>query len=473
MFPLPIEPKDKPFRLIKFFSITSFILILIITILLSLLNTHVAKTLQLKKSEDYALLLSKNLNHQLIVQFIVPVSLQFGGIQLEDHRQFDHLDKVVKTTLHSFKVDMVNIYNMKNKIIYSFDPDMIGKKNYGGTEYYDTIAGKPASKLLQRGNWLQLLIGMSDTNKIITYAPLHAERPFSKVSYPIIGVVEIVQDLSEDYKRIFRFQILVIISYTIVMSALFFFLFFVVKKGEEIIQKQTVERIKLKEELSRAKHLSSLGEMVAGVSHEIRNPLGIIRSSADLLKKKMSGSDSAGTITDIIIEESSRLNNIITDFLSFARPKNPVMAPCMVDEVLEKNITFLKTQPIRHSFSLKKNYHGQLPETLADYNMLYQAFLNILINAMQSMPDGGIISITINTDSDNIIVSIEDKGKGIPEELMEKIWDPFFTTKIKGTGLGLGIVKNIIEAHGGSIRFKNNPLKGAICTIKLSLKHGE
>ena len=99
--------------------------------------------------------------------------------------------------------------------------------------------------------------------------------------------------------------------------------------------------------------------------------------------------------------------------------------------------------------------------------MLYQAFLNILINAMQAMPGGGIIHVNIHSADHSVTIVIEDEGEGIPEELSEKIWDPFFTTKAKGTGLGLGIVKNIIESHEGSIRITNKPDAGSRVTIAL------
>jgi signal transduction histidine kinase len=204
--------------------------------------------------------------------------------------------------------------------------------------------------------------------------------------------------------------------------------------------------------------------MMAGVSHEIRNPLGIIRSSAALLKKKMNHFDTSSTIPDIILEESDRLNNIITDFLNFAKPKMPNLAPCRVEEVLDRNITFLASQIEKQGYIIKKHYDNNLPKIMADSAMLYQAFLNILINSMQAMPCGGEIHIQLASKDDLITISFEDEGEGIPEDVMEKIWEPFFTTKEKGTGLGLGIVKNIIETHNGTI---HSTMELFILTINL------
>jgi len=207
--------------------------------------------------------------------------------------------------------------------------------------------------------------------------------------------------------------------------------------------------------------------MVAAVSHEIRNPLGIISSSAELLKKKMSGNNALNNIPDIIVEESTRLNHIITDFLNFAKPRTPALIPCRISEVLEKNITYLAPQIQDHGYSVKHQYENDIPEIRADPDMLYQAFLNLLINAIQSMPQGGTIDVDIHSTNNTLYIYIGDEGEGIPENLTEKIWDPFFTTKDKGTGLGLGIVKNIIESHRGTISIENKPVRGAMVIVEL------
>jgi signal transduction histidine kinase len=135
--------------------------------------------------------------------------------------------------------------------------------------------------------------------------------------------------------------------------------------------------------------------------------------------------------------------------------------------VLEKNITYLDAHIRESDCRIEKRYTNSLPEIMADTDMLYQSFLNILINAMQSMPSGGNIVIGIEANGKMVTVKIDDEGEGIPDELLEKIWDPFFTTKKKGTGLGLGIVKNIIESHGGSILIANREEKGTRVTVEL------
>ncbi len=465
------EESIKPFRLVKYFTFTGLIVIFLVTIILSVFNTHWVKAMQRQKSEDYAHSLIENLNHQVFIQVIIPMGLIFGKIQFSNQKQFERMDMVVRGTLHSFKVEALNVYSLDNTISYSFDPVLIGRKNFGGTGYQQALEGKTTSRLVQRGNFFEISLGFPKEARLITYAPLRAEPKLFRITGPVLGVVEVVQDLSADYQTILRIQILVVITCTAMMGALFVVLIFVVKRGEGIIQKRAMERLRLKERLNQAERLSALGEMAAGISHEIRNPLGIIRSSAELLKKKVTKIDPTNTMPDIIVEESSRLNSIITDFINFAKPGNPKLNLCRIEDVIEKNITFLSMQMKEKGYTIKKDYQDYLPEIQADADMLYQSFLNIFINAMQAMPTGGMIEVAIRSNSKDVTIYFDDEGKGIAEEILEKIWDPFFTTKEMGTGLGLGMVKNIIESHGGNIQIDNRTHGGTRVTVELPVQN--
>jgi two-component system, NtrC family, sensor histidine kinase HydH len=463
----PAEEKTKPFRLVKYFSLLSLIAVFIGILLLTVVNTHWARSMQFNKSEKYALLMVENLSYQILTQVLIPLQLKYKKIQLRQKEQYKRMDQIVRGTLHSFSVERLNIYDIGHTISYSFDEDMVGLNDVGGIGFFSALEKKTNSRLEQSGTFIENFFGFPRKTTIITFAPLLFTPQDKNLEPILLGVIEIAQDISEDYKTIFRFQIQLVAVIVGVMSTLLIVLIFVVKRGEAIIEKRAWERIRLKEQLSKAAHLSSLGEMVAGVSHEIRNPLGIIQSSAELLKKKIDKLEPDNKIPDIIVEESSRLNNIITDFLNFARPRQPDWLPCQVEQVLEKNLTFLASELEQNGYSVKTTVSPVVPTIKADSNMLYQAFLNIIINATQAMPDGGLIKIDIKNDVDKILIHFKDQGAGIPEDVLAKIWDPFFTTKEKGTGLGLGIVKNIIEAHNGAIQITGIPDQGTEVVITL------
>lgn len=466
----PFLQKERPFVLVKAFTIASLIVMLAATVFIAALNAHWVRNLLLEKSKEYNSLLVENLNHQIFLRFAAPVAFKYGEIKLREPEQSRLLDAVITSTLHSFHVEMVNIYGTDNIIGYSFDKEQVGREDAGGVMYEQAMQKETTSKLIQKGSFLELLFWFPEETKIVTFAPLVQEMQLSRhEEKEVIGVIEIVRDISHDYQQVFRLQGMIVASCAGVMGLLFIVLRFVVKQGERIIEERAEERLRLEEKLRKAAHLSAIGEMTAGVSHEIRNPLGIIKSSAQLMKKKMHKLEVHSTIPDIIIEESQRLNNIITDFLDFARPRQADLRPCDINDIINKNLSFLETQIQDQEIIIHKAFHDHLPGISADPDMLYQAFLNILLNCFQSVGKNGAITIVTDYDARRVFISFADNGPGIDEDTLEKIWTPFFTTKDTGTGLGLGIVKNIIEAHNGTIRISNGKPTGAVVDIALPI----
>ena len=471
MHPEDIE-RIRPFKLVKYFTFSSLIVILIGSLALSMVIARRAETVLIKKSEDYALLMAENLNHQVFLQFLVPAALQFGQvIKLRNKALFERLDQVVRNTLHSFTVETVNIFDRENNVIfYSFDEDLVGKKGVGGIDYQQALLGKSTSRLIRREGFLSMLMGTPKESELRTYVPLRAERPLSNIEGPILGVFEIVQDLSDDYQTIAHFKYRIMVTSVLIMGLLFVVLRHIVKRGEKIIEKRASERLLLKEKLNQAERLASLGEMVAAVSHEIRNPLGIISSTAELLKRKLPRTDPQDQLADVIVQEANRLNSIVSDFLNFARPPTLNLTSCKVEDILEENLTFLAPEIQSKGYEIHKEFATHVPEIQADPGLLYQAFSNILMNAMQAMPEGGSIYIEVSARANVLTIIFADEGKGIPDEVLKKIWEPFFTTKEKGSGLGLPIVKKIVEGHGGTVGIGNGREKGAQVTVTLPVK---
>ncbi|UCG13838.1 MAG: two-component sensor histidine kinase [Deltaproteobacteria bacterium] len=452
----------KPFRLVKYFSLTSLVVILIPTLALSVFISHRAKNELLRKSEEYALLVASNLNHQVFTQFVLPTALKFGRIELSNSVQFERLDKVVRNTIHGFNIDRVDVYDLNELVTYSTDPSLVGLSGLGGIDFNLARQGQSSSSLVSRGSYLGFELGaVAKQRKLKTYIPLRIERPLSREYGRILGVFEITQDISEDYAAITRFQNIIIISLLVVMSLLFFVLRLIVKRGERIIAKRTEERRRLEEQLHLAERMAALGEMVAGISHEIRNPLGIIGSTAELLHQKTDEGDSKKQLGKIIMEETSRLNSIVTDFLDFARPTTPDFAECQVEQILESNLKFLEIELKRRSIQVERHFAENGRTVLGDADLLYRAFLNIFVNALEAVDEGGTIQVATrrrNSQGDTLEVVITDTGSGISQDTIGKVFDPFFTTRRTGTGLGLSIVRNIIESHGGTVNIESPPL---------------
>ena len=450
-----------PFRLVKYFSLTSLVVILIPTMLLSVFISQRAKNELLRKSEQYALLVAINLNHQVFTQFVLPTILQFGRVQLSNPTQYERLDKVIRNTIHGFKIDRVEVYDLNELVTYSTDRSMLGQPGLGGIDFKLAREGKSSSRLVSRGSFLGFELGaLAKQRQLKTYIPLRMERPLARLGGRILGVFEITQDISEDYAAITRFQNIIILSFAVMMGLLFLVLRLVVKRAEGIIARRAEERRRLEEQLHQSEKMAALGEMVAGVSHEIRNPLGIIGSTAELLHQKTEEGDPKKQLGKIIMEETARLNSVVTDFLDFARPTTPHLEECQVDKVLERNLKFLEVEFEKRDITVVIRLAENGRPVYADADLLYRAFLNIFVNAMEALDTGGTIQVITrykDRKQDLLEVIISDTGSGISEETIGKIFDPFFTTRQTGTGLGLPIVRNIIESHGGTIRIESPP----------------
>ncbi len=414
-----------------------------------------AKDILTKSYENYALLLGENLNHQVFQNFVLPITSQFGKIRLREKFQYELMDRIVRNTTHSFKIDLVNIYDINNGVIaYSTNPDLLGKKVRESLGYKKAVKGENSSRLISGGDklWGLGIEKMGGKKRLRTYIPFTGIGPFLGDTGYVLGVFELIQDLTQEYKSLIRFQYLTFGLSILIMGMIFVALLLIVRKAERIIDDRAREQRELEAQLNHAERLAALGEMVAGVSHEIRNPLGIIRSTAELLGSMPGADESRTRLTGLIIEESGRLNNIVTEFLDFARPMTPNFQDCDLNEILEKTFLFLEPELDKKGISLRNNLNHRSLKLRADPEQLYRSFLNIFVNAIQSMPNGGLITVHVTEKKDGeYLLEIADTGSGIREKNLSKIFNPFFSAKEKGSGLGLSIVRNIIEGHKGKI----------------------
>jgi len=449
------DDNGRQFRLVKFFAYASFFVLIIFSFPFSMVISRQAKDILMRSHENYALLLGENLNHQVFQNFVLPVTNQFGKIRLREKVQYELMDRIVRNTTHSFKIDLVNIYDINNGVIaYSTDPSLLGKKVRESLGYKRAVMGENSSGLISGGDtlWGLGIEKMGGKRSLRTYIPFTGIGHFLGESEYVLGVFELIQDLSEEYKSVIRFQYLTFGLSILIMGMIFVALLLIVRKAERIIDERAEEQRQLEAQLNHAERLAALGEMVAGVSHEIRNPLGIIRSTAELLGSMPGAAESTTRLTKLIVEESGRLNDIVTEFLDFARPMTPNFQECDLNEILERTFLFLGPELDKKGISLQNDLNHRPLKLRADAEQLYRSFLNIFLNAIQSMPNGGKILLNVTEEKDgHYLVEIADTGAGISEKDLNKIFNPFFSTKERGTGLGLSIVRNIIEGHHGRI----------------------
>ncbi|HYA31350.1 MAG TPA: ATP-binding protein, partial [Thermodesulfovibrionales bacterium] len=228
--------------------------------------------------------------------------------------------------------------------------------------------------------------------------------------------------------------------------------------------------------LQRAEQLKVAGDLAAGLTHELKNSLAGIKVSIEVLLDELQLSEDDRRVLMNMISEIRRIELLMRDLLNFARPSKPQLAFVNVNTVLDTAMTFsLKNTPASSgngAINVVKELDEHMPRTMADPMQLQQVFMNLLLNAVEAMSEGGVLTVKTwyEPSDDSLQVSISDTGKGIDDESLARIFEPFFTTKPKGTGLGLAITKRLIEQLGGSIRVENL-LKGTMFRIGLPVKH--
>lgn len=224
----------------------------------------------------------------------------------------------------------------------------------------------------------------------------------------------------------------------------------------------------LQESLRRQERMAALGQLTAGVAHEIRNPLGIIKGSAELLKRKLGGQTVESGLIDDIIEETVRLSRTITDFLAFARPGEPRRAAVDLNALIRRVIEQLPLAESQAACRYRLDLDPALPAAWVDADQVRQVLLNLLLNAREAMPQGGEIVVrSRGADAAWVCVEVLDQGPGIAPDKQEQIFNPFYTTKSFGTGLGLSMVHTIVSQHGGNIQVANRPEGGCVFRVTL------
>ncbi len=218
----------------------------------------------------------------------------------------------------------------------------------------------------------------------------------------------------------------------------------------------------------RSERLAALGQLSAGLAHELRNPLGTIRASAEMLLKKMpEGSDIERELAGFISSEVDRTNSLVTRFLEFARPLEVRPQKAELTDVLDRAISQLERNTPRYNVSVIRNYSPEVRPFAFDAELMERVFYNLLLNAAQATPSGGEIVVKTRLSDGDVEIAVVDRGSGIVAHDLENIFNPFFTTKKEGVGLGLAIVSKIVDLHGGKMAVESEPGKGSAFRVFL------
>ena len=474
--------KHKPLHFVKVLSWTILLLILGSNLGLSVFQAKYAERVLLEKQKQFGLLLAENLSHQIFTRFTLPTIIGYGQISLRNAEQFTRLDQVVRSTIHSFHVQEVRIYDPELRISYCTDPNMVNRYGLAGEGAKRALTNEDASfELFSKISWATAMFRLELRPGSVLLrgtVPLRMERNFGPgAKNPIMGILEFNQDITEDYMAVVNFERLVYASSLFTSLVLFFLIISILGRADRMSAERQAEKEKLLAELHQQEKLAGMGRMVAGVAHEIRNPLGIIQSSAELVLKKAKADNHPHTrIIEAMYNESRRLSRTVNEFLDYARPRQPRMDEVDLCRILEQATIFLEreceTRSIRMGYTCPEG-----TSVRGDRDLIYRAVYNVLGNAMQALPtEGGLVQadtqVVYNEDGNWLDLTVRDSGPGFDPANLDKMKDPFFSTKDTGTGLGLAIVTSIIESHGGTVLLSNHPEGGAMVTLRLPLGLG-
>lgn len=498
--------REGSFGLLKFVSWGTFVLILLSSLFLSIFLANYARQVLLEKQYEFARLWAETLNHNISRRFALPAVLQFGEVDLANPEQFKVLDTVVQSVLEDFPVLDLRIFSSDGVVVYALDKSLVGHGHLGGEAVSQAVSeGKLHYEFIYQTGILGAMVSPEippGSAVMRTMSPLRFKGSLpaelfggnapsqdgqgSQGKEPngglvkvdeVIGAVEFTQDITPDYQKLINFQRIIVLSALGTAFLNFFILRMLIRRADRINAQRMNEKERFEREMVQNEKLVSMGRMVAGIAHEIRNPLGIIRSSAELLVTRLKDKDPlTAKILTAIHEEAVRLSKTVGDFLDYARPKALKLEPVDLGQVLDQALAFLDQKCREQGVEVVRDY-GPGVMVQADKDLLYRGVYNILVNALEAMAGQprdeenevrGQIVVQARTVDGRPGLTILDTGPGIPEDIQDKLLDPFFTTKESGTGLGLAIAANILRSHGASLALGNNPEGGARVDIAFS-----
>jgi len=222
-------------------------------------------------------------------------------------------------------------------------------------------------------------------------------------------------------------------------------------------------------DMGRAEHLATLGELAAGLAHEIRNPLAGIAGVVDVMGRELPAESASRAVLADVQNEIVHIQNILNDLLSYARPRPPTFHPANLNTTMEQAVVLARQQVRTRPIQVLFTPNTELPPVVHDPALIQQVVLNLLLNGIQAIPREGTVEVQLAREDDQILICVKDNGRGIPPEALSKIFKPFFTTRKEGTGLGLSLANGIVQSHGGTIEARSTPGQGTQFRIHLPI----
>jgi two-component system, NtrC family, sensor kinase len=286
----------------------------------------------------------------------------------------------------------------------------------------------------------------------------------------ILGVLRVGMDWSP-----IRKDLMTVLSRDVIVSVTFFVFIIVIsilfQRLYNNAQQAYVHLQQTQQQLIKTEKMAAIGQMAAAISHDLRNPLTGIKMATYYLGSKIDKSEvEINNILQDIELEIDYASNVVTNILTYSRPTELIYSMSDINKIIEDTMHFVNLKNRDKSIELIKEYDNTIPEILVDNKKIKQVIVNLLSNSMQAMPKGGLLKIATKLNQDNVQIIVSDTGIGIEKSVQDRIFTPFFTTKARGVGLGLSIVNNIVQKHGGTVGVESEVGKGTMFTVTLPIR---
>jgi len=481
-----------------FYSLSPWILAAACVLLLSVLTLFTINNYQREKKLVVEALTQKGVT---IIRFINSSSRESMRANLRGSQDIlpweDHAQAAMEQAAEQPGVDYVALVDLRNQVISGAGNGFSSKKMSGDDLLFSASlrGGSPGSIVLRNVEDVQS--GKRSFQVAGLFQAPVGSRPFfgmggrsgghSRMKMHGAGRQPMLGHLKSEIDRLGKMQPILVVQLNfeqfsspvrrqVLQMGILFVVFILVAVGSYLslltlrgLKGSRVRLGRIEKELQRSERLVALGKMAAGVAHELRNPLSSIKGLAILLQSKFNDEKEKEGVeaANILVREVERLNRSIGELLDYAKPAKLNKINVNINVIVEKTVQLVNMDLEAQDIALNLNIADTLPEIDGDEDKLNQVFLNLFLNGIQAMDKGGILTVNSYQSGKNVVIVVEDTGIGVANENLQKVFDPYFTTKSDGTGLGLAMSAKIIEEHGGDILLTSQPGDGTRVEVVL------
>ena len=505
------------FRLVRYFSLTSLLFFVATGSALGVYYREMALSRMLRQQESSHVNLTRIFANTLWTsQFssLLEQARDTPSPKLKELSQIPEIHQAVLAMMRGSSTYKIKVYDTGGRTIYSSETAQIGEDKSNNPGFLGALAGHTRTELVHKEKFSAFEQVVENRDLIQSYIPRYRDGTTQPE-----GVFEIYSDVTPLLVNMRETETRLAILVVGAMAALFAILFVIVRRAEHIIQQQAESNRTTQQQLAQAEKMSSLGQLVAGVSHQLNTPIAFSHSNVSLViealkgielqlkaatelalspdnhqegeRSPRTGTALSATFSEICPAQPEDLHNmrlmlgdvlagleqmreLVQNLRDFTRLDSSKIVETNLNEMLQ-TVVYIARSAIPSRVSIVEQYDERLPSIACNPSQLNQVFLNLITNAVQAIPDAGKVRITTYRHEDRLLVDIVDSGTGIAEEILPKIFETYFTTKPKGigTGLGLPIARDIVRSHGGEITVSSQPGQGTTFTVSLPLEAGD